>query len=164
MKSDMRGTEFRVFAILLVLLLAATEAFLAHNTLYTEGEVMQGLYWLLVGANIPIMAVALWRPRIGLWCALSLGALLLPWQASENRKWAVIHEEIFAIIDHVDAAKESDGVYPATLDGYEYQRPWIREHVLYGMSDGSYRLDYFMDDRGIGHWYEPEGGFDYYPD
>ena len=164
MKNEMTGKEFRAFAALLVLLLAATEAFLIHNTLYTEGEVMQGLYRVLVYANIPIMAVALWRPRVGVWCALGLGALLLPWQASENRKWALIHEEVIAIIDHVEAAKESDGVYPATLDDYEYRRSWIRGHLHYGASGGSYRLDYFMDDPGTGYWYEPKGGFDYYPD
>lgn len=160
----MHGNEFRAFAALLVLLLAGTEAFLAHNTLYTEGEVMQGLYWLLVYANIPICAVALWKPRIGAWISFGLGALLLPWQASENRKWALIHEEIFAIIDHVEAAKKKDGAYPSTLGDYEYHRPWIREHVLYGVSEGAYRLSYFMDNKGISYWYDPQGGFGYYPD
>jgi hypothetical protein len=164
MKSAMHSNEFRAFAVLLVLLLAATEAFLAYNTVYTEGELMQGLYWLLVYANIPILAIALRKPRIGAWLAFGLGALLLPWQAAENRRWALIHEEIIAIIDHVEAAKKSNGAYPATLDGYEYRRPWIRGHVIYKVSDGTYRLDYFMDNRGIGYWYEPNGGFDYYPD
>ena len=164
MKSNMHVNEFRAFAVLLVLLLAGTEAFLAHNSLYTEGEVMQGLYWLLVYANIPILAVALWKPRIGAWFAFGLGALLLPWQASENRKWALIHEEVLAIIDHVEAAKKKDGVYPSTLGDYEYRQPWIREQVSYGVSDGTYRLSYFMDDKGISYWYDPQGGFGYYPD
>ena len=160
----MKNKELRVFAALLVVLLAGTEALLAHNTLYTEGEVMQVRYWLLVGANIPILICALWKPRIGLWAAVALGALLLPWQAAENRKWAVIHEEILAIVNYIDSQKEAEGGYPPTLDDYEYQRPWIRERVSYGVSDGAYRLSYYMDDPGISYWYDPEGGFGYYPD
>ena len=160
----MHRNEFRAFSALLVLLLAGTEALLAHNTLYTEGEVMQGLYWLLVSANIPILAVTLWKPRIGAWLAFGLGALLLPWQACENRKWALIHEEVFAIIDHVEAAKKKDGVYPSTLGDYEYHRPWIYEHVSYSVSEEAYKLSYFMDHKGISYRHDPQGGFGYYPD
>ena len=76
----MQPTELRDPSPLGELLLAATEALLGHNTFYTEGEVMQGLYWLLVAGNIPILIIAIWRPRIGVWTALALGALLLPWQ------------------------------------------------------------------------------------
>lgn len=164
MKNDLPRRELRAFAILLVLLFTGTEALLAHNTLYTEGEVMQALYWLLVCVNLPIIAVAFWKPRIGIWCAFLLGALLLPWQASENRKWAIIHEEVFAIINHVKTAKESEGIYPSNLDGYEYRQTWIRNHLSYGTSEGSYSLHYFMDDSSISYWYTPENGFGYYPD
>ncbi len=156
--------EFRAFAILLVLLLACIEALLAYNTLYTEGEVMQGLYHLLVWANLPILITAIWKPRIGSWCAVTLGAALLPWQAAQNRKWAQIHEEIISIIRHVDSRKDSEGAYPPTLDDYNFGKPWVREHVSYGVADGTYRISYFMNDPGTSYWYNKDGGFGYYPD
>ncbi len=163
-KNEMNKKELRVFAVMLVLLLGSTEAFLAHNTLYTEGEVMQGLYWLLVSLNIPILVAALWKPRAGTWCAFSLGALLLPWQASENRKWALIHEEVFAIINHAETKKKSSGDYPSSLESYDYLRPWTQNHISYGTSDGTYSITYFMDDSGISYWYDSQDGFGYYPD
>lgn len=160
----MQSREFRIFAILLVALLAGTEGFLAYNTLYTEGEVMQGLYWVLVWTNIPIVLLALWKPRIGIWAAFGLGALLLPWQAFENRKWAQIHEEVVSIVRYVDTQKKTAGGYPKTIDGYKFQRPWIRERVSYGTSNGAYRISYFMDDPGISYWFDSDSGFGYYPD
>jgi len=160
----MKNKELRLFAILLVILLASTEALLAYNTLYTEGEVMQSIYWFLVAINIPIFIYALWKPKTSLWAAVALGALLLPWQASENRKWAIIHEEIFAIVHHVDSQKKENGKYPVTLDNYEFRRPWIREHVSYSTTEGKYRISYFMDNSGTGYWYYSDTGFGYYPD
>ncbi len=160
----MQSREFRVFAVLLVILLAGTEALLAHNTLYTEGEVIQGLYWMLVWANLPILFFALWKPGIGIWAAFFLGALLLPWQASENRKWAQIHEEVISMIRYVDDQKKTSGEFPKTLVGYEFQKPWIKRHVSYGTSEGSYRFSYFMDDPGTIYWFDSNSGFGYYPD
>lgn len=160
----MPSREFRIFAVLLAALLAGTEALLAYNTLYTEGEVMQGLYRMLVWANLPFVLLALWKPRIGVWTAFGLGVLLLPWQAFENRKWAQIHEEVFAIIRHVETQRKTSGGYPASLDGYGFQRSWLGGHVSYRTSEGSYRISYFMDDPGTSYWYDPDGGFGYYPD
>jgi hypothetical protein len=160
----MKNREFRIFAVLLVALLAGTEALLAYNTIYTEGEVMQGLYRLLVWANLPIALLALWNPKNGIWAAFGLGLLLLPWQASENRKWAQIHEEVISIIRYVDNRKKTAGDYPKTLEGYKFQRSWIEGHVSYGTLDKTYRLSYFMDDPGISYWFNSDSGFGYYPD
>ena len=56
----MEKGELRVLGVVLLALLAVSEGLLAHNTLYTEGEVMQGLYWILVGVNIPILGLMIW--------------------------------------------------------------------------------------------------------
>lgn len=160
----MKNCEFRIFALLLVALLAGTEALLGYNTIYTEGELMQGLYWLLVWANLPIALLVLWKARIGIWAAFGLGLVLLPWQASENRKWAQIHEEVISIIRYVDTRKKTAGDYPKTLEGYKFQRSWIEDRVSYGTSDGTYSLSYYMDDTSISYWFHSESGFGYYPD
>lgn len=164
MGDEFKTNEFRIFATLLVALLAGSEALLAYNTLYTEGEVTQGLFRILVGLNIPILLIALRKPRIGIWCALALGALLLPWQTYQNRKMVQIHEEIIGIIRHVDTHNKAEGYYPRTLDDYRFDRPWIRDHVSYGTGEKGYRISYFMNNAGTSYWYDLEGGFGYYPD
>ena len=164
MKTHTYAGAFPAFAILLVILLACVEALLAYTTLYTEGEVMQGLYGWVICLNIPILVVAFWKPGVGAWGALILGALLLPWQASQIRNWAQIHEEVIAIVRHVDATEESTGAFPPNLGDYEFQRSWVRKHVSYGLAGGSYRVSYFMDDPGVSYWYDSKGGFGYYPD
>jgi hypothetical protein len=103
--------------------------------------------------------IAFWKPRWSLWGGLVLGALLLPWQASENRKWAQIHEEVTSIIQFLEAEQESSGDYPDTLSGYAFQRVWAAEHVSYEVSEDVYRLSYFMDHPSISDWYYPEDGF-----
>jgi hypothetical protein len=160
----MQTKEFRIFAILLIVLLGVTESFLAYNTLYTQGEVMQGLYSLLVWANLPLALLAWWTPRNCLWAAFGLGALLIPWQAYENRKWAYIHEDVIAIIQHVEEVKKTSGKFPEKLDAYTFKRPWVEKHVLYGTSNESYSLDYFMHNIGTSYWYKSKTGFGYYPD
>ena len=160
----MKPIELRLFAMLLLMVLGASEAFLFHNVLYTEGELMQGLYWLLVALNIPIFLVAMWKPRFGLWAGIALGALLLPWQTAENRKWAQIHEEVIEIVRFAEAAQDSSGTYPDALTDYEFHRDWAEQHIEYNGEGESYRILYFMDDKSISYWYEPEGGFGYYPD
>lgn len=160
----MNRNEFRIFAVLLTSSMAVIEALLAYNTLYTEGEVMQGLYRNLVWANLPILIFALWKPRVGAWSAFGLGVLLIPWQAYQNRKWAQIHEEVISMIRYVDERKMAAGEYPKTLDGYRFHNPWIKRHVSYGSSDESYRFSYFMNDPGTGYWFDSNSGFGYHPD
>lgn len=160
----MKPTELRIVTLILLVVLGASEALLAHNVLYTEGEIIQGLYWILVWFNLPLLAIALWKPRWGLWGGLTLAALLLPWQTSANRKVAQIHEEVIHIIRFVESKQETNGDYPVTLADYEYRRDWVARHVAYEAEDGAYQLAYFANDDSISYWYTPESGFDYYPD
>ena len=160
----MKPTELRIATFVLLAVFSASQVFLAHNVLYTEGEIMQGLYWLLVAVNVPLFAIAFWKPKWSLWGGLVLGALLLPLQAAENRKWAQIHEEVTSIIRFLEAEQENSGDYPDTLSGYAFQRDWVADHVTYEVSEDVYQRSYFMDHPSIGYWYYPEDGFGYYPD
>lgn len=117
----MSPTELRIVTFVLLVVLSASEVFLAYNVLYTEGELMQALYWILVGINVPLFAIALWKPKWSLWGGLILGALLLPWQSAENRKWAQIHEEVVAIIQFAEAVQNDAGDYPNSLSGYDFK-------------------------------------------
>lgn len=160
----MKPTELRIVTFVLLMVLSTSEVFLAYNVLYTEGELIQSLYWILVGINIPLFAIAFWKPKWSLWGGLILGALLLPWQAAENRKWAQIHEEVVAIIQFAEAEQNRSGSYPNTLSEYDFKRGWTDQHITYGGEGDFYQISYFMDDDSISYWYDPEVGFGYYPD
>lgn len=160
----MRPIELRIFSAILLIVLGASEVFLLHNVLYTEGEIMQGLYWLLLFLNLPIFAIAMWKPRWGLWGAIALAALLLPWQTAQNRKWAQIHEEVIEIIRFVEENEEASGVYPKALTGYDFRRDWVESHLTYESNGDSYIISYFMDHPSISYWYQSDDGFGYYPD
>ncbi|MEO1352259.1 MAG: hypothetical protein AAFW84_26230 [Cyanobacteria bacterium J06635_15] len=160
----MKPTELRIFAFALLVVLGASEALLAHNVLYTEGEIVQGLYWIMVSLNVPLILMAMWKPKWGLWGGMILAALLLPWQTAENRKWAQIHEEVIEIIRFVETTQETAGEYPDSLAGYDFQQPWVAKHIAYTVEEEGYYLSYFMDDDSISYWYESTDGFGYYPD
>lgn len=160
----MKPHELRIFAVCLILVLALTAFLFVHNTLYTEGEVEMGGYLFLCLLFIPILGVAMWKPRQGLWAAFLLAAVLLPWQAYENRKWAIIHEEVFAINQFVEKQREVTGAYPDSLAAYAYRKPWVERHLTYRSEKDTYLLIYFMDHSGITYWYDSENGFGYYPD
>lgn len=160
----MKPIELRITAFALLVVLGVSQAFLAHNVLYTEGEIIQTLYWLLVGVNLPLLAIAFWKPKWALWGGLILGALLLPWQTAENRKWAQIHEEVVEVIRFVEEEAITTGNYPENLEGHDFQHDWVDQHITYSREGTIYRLSYFMDHDSISYWYDPVGGFDYYPD
>ncbi|MEO1209600.1 MAG: hypothetical protein AAFX78_08670 [Cyanobacteria bacterium J06638_20] len=125
---------------------------------------MQGVYWFLVLLNLPLFAIAIWKPRWALWGGILLGALLLPWQTAENRKWAQIHEEVTGIIQFAETEQNTFGDYPDNLSNYDFQRGWTEKHISYSVEGDGYRLSYFMDNANISYWYHSEEGFGYYPD
>lgn len=139
---------------------------LRYNVLYTEGEVMQGLFTLLVGLVAGCILIGFYRRKIAVWCLTLLGGSLLVWQAYQTRKWAVIHEEIVAIVRFSNDAKSKTGNYPASLQGYTFRSARVKSHIYgFGLEEtGGFRITYFMNDPGITYWYSSASGFGYYPD
>jgi hypothetical protein len=139
---------------------------LRHNVLYTDGEVMQGLFTLLVGLVAACVLIGFHRRRTAICCVTLLGGSLLLWQAYQTRKWAVIHEEIIAIVRFAENSKSKTGNYPSSLKGYVFKNPRVRAHIYdVGLIDRSeFRLTYFMNDPSITYWYSSKTGFGYYPD
>ena len=139
---------------------------LCYNVLYTEGEVMQGLFTLLVGLVAACVLLGFHRRRTATWCVTLLGGSLLLWQAYQTRKWAVIHEDIVAIVRFVEDSKSKTGHYPEGLEGYVFKSPRVRTHIYGFGSDetNGFRITYFVNDPGITYWYSSKTGFGYYPD
>ena len=139
---------------------------LSYNVLYTEGEVMQGLFTLLVFLVAGCVLLGFYRRRIAIWCVTLVGGALLLWQSFQSRKWAQIHEDVIGIVQFVEDLKSKTGRYPASIDGYTFKRPWVKSHIDgFGPEEtGGFRIGYFMNDRGISYWYSSKTSFGYYPD
>lgn len=138
---------------------------LGYNTLFTEGEVIQGLYYLvLAGAAVGALA-ALYRRNVGIIVVSLLGGLLLCWQAYQSRKWAMIHEDIAAIVTAAMKRHKTNGTYPTRMDELQFQHPFVRDHIHGFSSDSSgFSISYFINQPGITYSYSSTDGFWYYPD
>jgi hypothetical protein len=139
---------------------------LRYNVLYTEGEVMQALFTFLICLVAACILIGFRRRKMAAWCITLLGGSLLVWQTYQTRKWAVIHEDIVAIVRFAEDSKNKTGHYPASLEGYTFKNSRVRSHIYQFGTDekGGFRIVYFMNDRGITYWYSSETGFGYYPD
>lgn len=139
---------------------------LRHNVIYTEGEVMQGLFTLLVMVVGACILIGFRNRGAALWCVTLVGGSLLLWQAYQSRKWAIVHEEILGIVRFVEEINSKTGRYPGSLDGYTFKNPGIKRHVYKVQFDetNGFRLTYFLNDPGISYWYSSKSGFGYYPD
>lgn len=139
---------------------------LQRNVFYTEGEVMQGLFTLLVGLVAGCILIGFHRRTTAMWCVTLLGGCLLLWQAYQNRKWALIHEDIVAIVQFAEESKSKTGHYPSNLEGYTFKHAQVKAHIYGLRSDetNAFWITYFMNDPGISYWYSSKTGFGYYPD
>ena len=57
---------------------------LCHNVIYTEGEVMQGLFGLLVCLTAGLVLAGFYRRKIAAWLIVMLGGSLLLWQCCQT--------------------------------------------------------------------------------
>lgn len=141
-------------------------ALLQYNVLYTEGEVTQGLFTLLIFLTLGLVAIGFYRRTVAAWSVVLLGGSLLLWQAYQTRKWAVIHEEIIRIVRFAEETKAGRGNYPTNLKDYTFKTQWVKNHIhRFGLNEANgFGVTYFMNDPGITYWYSSKTGFGYYPD
>lgn len=139
---------------------------LRYNVIYTEGEVMQGLFTLLILSVGGLVVIGFRSRKLALWCVTLLGGSLLIWQAYQSRKWAMIHEDIIAIVQFAEEAKAKTGDYSTNLSGYTFKHAQTRSHLYKLSADetNGFQITYFMNDPGITYWYSSRSGFGYYPD
>lgn len=139
---------------------------LHFNVLYTEGEVIQGLFTLIVGLVAACVLIGFWHRGRALWCVTVFGGAILLWQTYQNRKWAVIHEDIVGIVHFAESTRRESGHYPKSLEGYVFKNPSVRGHI-YGIGTeqtNGFRINYYMNHPGITYWYSSKTGYGYYPD
>lgn len=139
---------------------------LGYNVIYTEGEVMQGLFvaltWLLAGLAA---VVGIFKRRSAVYLIAGAGGLLLVWQSYQISRWTQVHEEVIGVIRQLGKAKEATGSYPATLDNRFFKDPSMRDHISsYTSENQGFRITYFINNTGVSYWYDSKTGFFYYPD
>ena len=139
---------------------------LRHNVFYTEGEVMEGLFGLLVWLVAGSTLLGFYRRKAAVWFILLVGGPLLLWQTAQARRWALLHEDIVALVRFAEDLKSNTGRYPESLEGYTFKTDWVKGHIRGFSSDerGEFRIGYFLNDPGISYWYSSRTGFGYYPD
>src|SRR5436305_2011324 len=151
------------WAMLLVMALVIVGALwmLSYDVLYTEGEVTQALFRTIVCLLAASVAVGFYRRKIALWSVAVAGGTLLLWQAYQLRRWAIIHEDVVAIVQFAESTKSKTSHYPADLEGYTFKTPWVKSHVrkVAGAEGEEFRINYFMNNTGITYWYSSKSGF-----
>jgi len=152
----------------LLLALAAvilgTACLMARNTIYTEGEVMEGLYRLSIGVVAAMLLLGFFNRNLTAWMILGCGGAMILWQANQTRRWGKLHEEVIAIVDDANREKRETGSYPLSLGGWAFRHPEFRDHIHYGFHEGKLYIGYHLNDPGISYWYREDSGFGYYPD
>lgn len=139
--------------------------FVGYCVVYTEGEVMHGMFrGLAVLAGLTVLIGFRRRKLAAAWVVGICGTLLI-WQSWRIRKWAMLHEEVIGLVRHLQAFKRENGGFPESINGYSFNRAWVKHHIMNYRSEGSeIRFVYFMDDPGTSYWYDSGSGFGYYPD
>ena len=138
---------------------------LGYNVVYTDGEQMQLVYYLvLILAGLSALA-AIRRRDVAIVLVAFLGGALLTWQAWQLRKWALIHEDITAIVTAALKQFRETGSYPKSVDDLSFQHPFVKEHISGFSSDTTgFSINYFINQRGISYSYSSKEGYWYYPD
>ena len=143
------------------------EKFCAELAFHTIGEVLSWLYhivviWLNV---IPIILYAVKFRKIAVVIILALALLLIPHQLFLGHRFIQLQDEAHAIVEYVYKTKVQTGSYPKDLSEYTFKNPHLEKYIQrYESRDNSFRLVYFVGDRGTSHSYSPDGGWFYYPD
>ncbi|MES2922720.1 MAG: hypothetical protein V4819_14295 [Verrucomicrobiota bacterium] len=161
-KNDISWSLFALTGIAILLPLH----FLSYSVLYTEGEVIQGLF---VGLTALLAGVAgfltIFSRKHAALLVVGVGGALLIWQSHQIRRWTMIHEEVIGIIRHVERVKDTTGSYPDTIEGYSFMHDELKAHISgHPTEPSNFHLSYFMNDAGTAYWYDSKDGFGYYPD
>lgn len=139
---------------------------IGYGVIYTEGEVMQGLFYFLVCLTAGSALLGFYRRRIAIWCVVVVGGFLLLWQTYQIRRWGMMHEDVIAIVQYSEDVAKKTGNYPINLSGYTFKHEWVKSHIHgYGTdNENGFRFTYFLNDLGVGYWYSEKTGFGYHPD
>ncbi len=147
--------------------LLPTEYYCVASALETQGEVMQALLLMLLGANALGVGLFWWFPRAALAGLLASGLLILPYQVALLDRLTRLNTEMTRLVDSRMRLRAEGKPVPANLDDYQFSDPRLRRFVYrYIVEDDGrdFSLHYFVVQPGITHSFNSKTGWFYYPD
>jgi hypothetical protein len=162
-QAERRPIEWPVVRRVLLLgaLLVPIEYGFARLAYHTIGEIVAGMYVMLVLFNVLPLALVIRAPRVARILLILLALLIIPYQAWLGVRWWRVHREAQRIVDFATAQKRATGAYPADLNGYAFRDAGVRALITY---DGGTDVSYSVGTPSTSHWYEEGQGWLYYPD
>jgi hypothetical protein len=160
-------TSLRLIFVLAAVILIPVELCCVASSLETQGEVLQGLFQILIWGNVVWIAICWWLPRAAIVGLLCLAFLIIPYQVVLLGRLVRIDKEVMRIVDSRVQMRVNGKPFPKSLDDYKFADPSIREFIYsYSASEEgtNFGISYFVVQPGITHSYNFQGGWDYYPD
>jgi hypothetical protein len=72
----------------------------------------------------------------------------------------MIHEDVMGLVRHAQEFKREKGGFPESIEGYSFNRAWVKHHIMNYRTEGSkFSFVYFMNDPGTSYWYDSGSGF-----
>ena len=139
---------------------------LSYFTYYTEGEVGQIIFKMLIGVIALCAAVGFYRRVWGVWLVVVLGGILISWESYQLRNLAMLREDAEALVRYVERYKTQHEKYPADISGFEFTHKTMKSHIhrySVGGEQGFY-FECFLNSPSLTYRYTPAGGHRYYPD
>ena len=162
----MRRSETLLFVLLIVVLvpLELACAYLAYETI---GEIVSHFYFLAVGINLVVIAVAIRYPRAAALGAFALALAIIPYQLVLGHRLLRVQLEASRIVAFAYEQRLSAGKYPADLAGYQFRDPAMEKYIQgywTEESSGGFMLAFRVGTESTSHTYSPDVGWSYYPD
>jgi hypothetical protein len=133
----------------------------AVSAYYTLSEVISFGYWLVMIVHVvPATLCARRYYHAGIVTAMTL----FPEQVVLSRRLSRLRQEVLSIVAFANERKSSTGHFPSDLSGYRFQAWDLTDHLRYRPQTDAFRVDYWVVQPGISHWYSTETGWGYYPD
>jgi hypothetical protein len=158
--------DYEVWPI--ALLIAATTAVefgCAHLAYHTIGEIVSGIYFALLFANLVPTVAMFFSRRWALVTLLLIALLIVPYQAYLGVRWWRVHRESERIVAYVRSVVVSTGQPPSDLKGYTFRDAGAKDFIAYTVNGGMYQVNYFIGTGTTSHWWNPGAGkWQYYAD
>ncbi len=162
----MKKVEILLFVLLLAVIvpLEVLCAFLAHETI---GEVTSTLYFLALGINLLFVVLAARSRSLAALGVVALALIIIPYQVLLGQRLLRVQAEAARIVTFAYEHKLNSGEYPPDLADYSFNDPEMKKYVqVYRIDEsrGGFVLRYRVGTESTSHWYDPAGGWGYYPD
>ena len=132
---------------------------------HTIGEIVSGLYRLLLLLNLVFLAVfVIGFRRSAFVTILLLAFCIVPYQVTLGIRWWLVHNEAVRVVEFATQAKSETGAFPVDLSAHRFRNTSVKQYVFYSSESDRFRVSYYIGTPNTSHWCDNGGDWDYYPD